>query len=105
MAEIIGKIKQGTVIDHIKSGNAPKVVAALNLQNNRNVVSVAMHLKSRKMKRKDIVKIDNSIIPPATIFKKIRLVAPKATVNTIRGSRVVKKVRIADLKKPKKRKK
>ena len=104
MGKIIGRITQGTVIDHIRSGNAPKVVAALNLHKNRNVVSTAMHLKSKKMKRKDLIKIENSMLAPGTVLKKIRSIAPKATVNLIKKSRVAKKVRMADLKKAKKRK-
>jgi len=105
MAKIITKIKKGTVIDHIKSGNAPKVVEALKLHKNRNVVYVGMHLKSKKMKRKDIVKIENVLLAPGTVTKKISRFAPKASVSWIKGSKVVKKVRLAKLKKKKKRKK
>lgn len=105
MAKIIGMIKKGTVIDHIRSGNAPKVVSALRLDRNRNVVSTAMHLKSKSMKRKDIVKVENSLLAPATVAKKIKGVAPKATVNWIKRAKVVKKVRLPELKKAKKRRK
>ena len=104
MAKIIGMIRRGTVIDHIKSGNSPKVVAALNLHKNRNVVSTAMHVKSRKMRKKDLVKVENSLLSPLAVSKKIFRYAPKATVNWVRAKRVVKKVKLADLKKPKKRK-
>ena len=104
MSKIIGMIRKGTVIDHIKSGNAPKVVAALNLHKSRNVVSTAMHVKSRKMKRKDLVKVENSLLSPLAVSNKIFRYAPKATVNWVRGNSVVKKVKLADLKKPKKSK-
>ncbi len=105
MAKIIGMIRKGTVIDHIKSGNSPKVVSALRLDRNRNVVSTAMHLKSKSMKRKDIVKVENSLLAPATVSRKISRVAPKATVNWIKRAKVVKKVRLRELKKAKKRRK
>ncbi len=105
MAKIIGMIKKGTVIDHIKSGNAPKVVKAFNLHKNRNVVSVAMHLKSKKIRKKDIIKIENTLLAPKTVAKKISKFSPKASVNWIKRSKVVKKVRLAELKKKKKRKK
>lgn len=105
MGKIIGMIKKGTVIDHINSGSAPKVIDALKLHKNRNVVSVAMHLKSKKLKRKDIVKVENALLAPATVARKISKFAPRATVNWIKGSRVVKKVRLPELKRMKKRKK
>lgn len=101
MAEIVGRINKGTVIDHIKSGNALKVANSLKLDRNRNIISIAMHVKSRKLKRKDLVKIENTLLAPATIATRVGRVAPSATVNWIRGSKVVKKVRLKELKKRK----
>jgi len=98
MAKIISTIKKGTVIDHISSGRAPHVIKALNLHKNRNVVSIAMHLKSKKMKRKDLIKIEDALLAPAMIAKKISKIAPKATINWVKGSKVVKKVRLSELK-------
>ena len=101
MAEIIGRINKGTVIDHIKSGNAIKVANALKLDKNRNIVSIAMHLKSKKLGRKDLVKIENALLGPAVVAAKIGRFAPNATVNWIKASKVVKKVRFKELKKAK----
>jgi len=98
MAKIIGMIKKGTVIDHINSGNALKVIDALKLRSTRNIVSVAMHVKSKRMGRKDILKIENALLAPASVAKRISRVAPRATVNWIKNSRVVKKVRLPELK-------
>lgn len=97
MAKIIGMIKKGTVIDHITSGSALKVMDALKLHKSRNVVSIAMHVKSKRMGRKDIVKIENVLLAPASVAKKIRKFAPRATVNWIKNSKVVKKVRLQKL--------
>lgn len=101
MAKIIGMINKGTVIDHIKSGNSLKVASALNLSKSRNVVSLAMHLKSKKLRRKDLVKIENALLGPAVVAAKIGRFAPNATVNWIRNAKVVKKVRLKELKKAK----
>lgn len=105
MAKIVGRISKGTVIDHIKSGNALKVANALKLAKSRNVVSLAMHLKSKRLRRKDLVKVENALLGPAVVAARIGRFAPSATVNWIRNSKVVKKVRLKELKKGKAKKK
>ncbi|HEW89869.1 MAG TPA: aspartate carbamoyltransferase regulatory subunit, partial [Candidatus Bathyarchaeota archaeon] len=55
----VAKIKEGTVIDHITAGRALMVLKILGITGREGfVVSVAMNVPSKKMGRKDIVKIE-----------------------------------------------
>jgi aspartate carbamoyltransferase regulatory subunit len=86
-------IKNGTVIDHIPPGFALKVLHVLKIpEETSSAVSVAMNVKS-KMGKKDIVKIENKELDKREV-NKISLIAPKATINIIRGYEVVKKHRV-----------
>lgn len=86
-------IKNGTVIDHIKAGNAVKVLHILGIpKTSSSIVSVAMNVRSR-LGKKDIVKVENREIDPNEI-NKIALIAPKATINIIREYEVAKKYRV-----------
>jgi len=86
-------IKDGTVIDHIKPGNAIKVLHILGFpKSSSSVVSVAMNVKS-KMGKKDIVKVENRELDPHEVDK-IALISPKATINIIRDYKVADKHRV-----------
>jgi aspartate carbamoyltransferase regulatory subunit len=90
----IVKIKDGTVIDHIRAGHALDVLQILGITGKEgSVVMLAMNIKSSKITTKDIVKIENRILDSEELAK-IALVAPEATVNEIRESLVVNKVRV-----------
>ena len=53
----IQPIRNGTVIDHIEPGMALKVVRILKIPepNTHSTVSIAMFVKSKKMKEKDLL--------------------------------------------------
>ena len=86
-------IKGGTVIDHIKNGNAVKVLHILDIPNETSsTVSVAMNVKS-KFDKKDIVKVENRELDPNEV-NKIALIAPKATINIIRNYKVAEKYKV-----------
>lgn len=93
----IEKIEEGTVIDHITAGNAPKVIETLKLAETGDVVSAVINVTSTKLGRKDLVKIEGRHLDPEDVKAKISSFAPNATVNWIKDSEVVKKVRIAEL--------
>lgn len=87
----IKKIKEGTVIDHITAGNALSVLKILGLTGSGdNIVSVAMNVPSQKLKKKDIVKVEERELNPNEVDK-ISLIAPKATINIVRNYKVVDK--------------
>jgi aspartate carbamoyltransferase regulatory subunit len=90
----IVKIVDGTVIDHIRAGNALEVLKILGITGkNGNVVTLAMNIRSSRIDRKDIVKVENRFLDSDEVAR-IALVAPEATINLIKESKVIKKTRI-----------
>lgn len=88
---LIGKIKDGTVIDHITAGNALEVLKILGITGHeRNVVSIALNVQSKRQDSKDILKIEGRELSPREVDA-IALVAPRATINIIRNFEVISK--------------
>jgi len=84
-------IKNGTVIDHIPSGMALKVLKVLGISGDvTSTVSVLMHVPSKKRGAKDIVKVEDRELNPREL-NKIALIAPEATINIIRNFNVAEK--------------
>ncbi|HTD81257.1 MAG TPA: aspartate carbamoyltransferase regulatory subunit [Thermoplasmata archaeon] len=91
-------IKNGTVIDHIPAGMALKVLKILGIEEGvSSTVTVAMHVPSKAMGWKDIVKVEDRELSPREVDK-IALIAPNASVNVIRNYNVAEKhvVRLPD---------
>lgn len=87
----VEKIREGTVIDHITGGTALSVLHILKISGHEGfTVSVLMNVPSKKLGRKDVVKIEGREISPAEVDE-IALIAPRATINIIRNFEVVKK--------------
>ncbi len=87
-------IKNGTVIDHIPAGMALKVLRILGIGDSvSSTVTVAMHVPSRIMGWKDIVKVEDRELAAREIDK-IALIAPTASVNVIRNYNVAEKHRV-----------
>ena len=85
----VSKIKDGTVIDHITSGHALDVVKILGITGKSgNIVTIAMNVPSKRMGKKDIVKIEGRELKAEEVDK-IALIAPNATINIIRDYKVV----------------
>lgn len=83
-------IKNGTVIDHISSGMALKVLQILKITYEQtSPVTVAMNVASKEG-TKDIVKIEDRELEDDEL-NKIALIAPKATINIIRDYAVERK--------------
>lgn len=90
----IVKIIDGTVIDHIRAGNALEVLKILGITGKSgNVVTLAMNIRSSRIEKKDIVKVENRFLDSVEVAR-IALVAPEATINLIKESKVIKKTRI-----------
>jgi aspartate carbamoyltransferase regulatory subunit len=88
----ISAIKNGTVIDHITSGMALKVLHILGLDVHEpdSTVSVIMHVPSRAHGLKDIVKIEDRELKKREV-NRIAMLAPHATINIIRDGEVAEK--------------
>ncbi len=85
-------IKNGTVIDHITPGMALHVLKIIGIPDTgvQSTVSVLMRVPSRRVKWKDIVKVEDRELDSAQVDK-IALIAPNATINIIRNYNVVEK--------------
>lgn len=57
----IDEIQNGIVLDHIKAGNSMKIYKHLDLDKLDCTVAVIQNVKSTKMGKKDIIKIDSPI--------------------------------------------
>ncbi len=88
----ISAIANGTSIDHIPAGNALRLVEVVDLETG-GVVTIALNVESRKMKKKDLIFIENKELDEKEI-NKIKLIARKATVNMIKNYNIVKKMRL-----------
>ncbi len=84
----IDSIQTGIVIDHITAGRAMRLYELLGLGSLDCSVAIIQNAVSKKMGRKDIIKIDADI--PVN-FDVIGYVDPTATVNIIRDGRLVEK--------------
>ena len=89
---IVRKIENGSVIDHITAFNGLKVVNILNLDHDDTIV-VLINVPSKKLTRKDIVKIENKRLSEREV-NKIALVAQNATLNIIENGSVIEKNRV-----------
>ena len=88
----IDSIKNGFVIDHIKAGNAMKVYQYLNLDELDCPVAIIKNVASAKAGRKDIIKIDADINLDLDV---LGYIAPDATVNVVKDSKIVEKMHLA----------
>ncbi|WP_087036461.1 aspartate carbamoyltransferase regulatory subunit [Thermococcus litoralis] len=88
----VSAINKGTVIDHIPAGRGLKVLEILNLSGD-NTILIAMNVRSGKLGRKDIIKVEGKILNEEEV-NKIALIAPSATVNIIENWEVVEKRKV-----------
>ncbi|MBN1434618.1 aspartate carbamoyltransferase regulatory subunit [Candidatus Fermentibacterales bacterium] len=86
-------IENGTVIDHIPTPLALKVVRVLGLHG-EGILTIGIGFSSKKMTSKDIVKVENRELSPEET-NMIALIAPDATINIIKDGRVAEKRRIS----------
>ncbi len=84
----IDSIKNGVVIDHIKAGKAMDLYKFLDLESIDCQVAIIKNAPSKKMGKKDIIKIDGEIEPDLDI---LGYVAPDITVNIIKDGVLAEK--------------
>jgi len=89
----VSPIKEGTVIDHIRAGQALKIIRLLKLNANENRVSVGLNLKSKSVGLKDLIKIENVFLTEAQAAQ-IAIFSPNATVTVIQNYEIAKKFKV-----------
>jgi aspartate carbamoyltransferase regulatory subunit len=86
----VAKLRAGTVVDHLPAGRALRCLAVLGVPR-EGVVTVGLNLPSRRMKRKDILKMENRVLTAAERAR-IAFLGPGGTVCVIANFRVVRKI-------------
>ena len=84
----IDSIKNGIVIDHITATKGMEIYEALNLKSLDCSVAIITNAKSKKMGRKDIIKIDKDM---KINVDEIGFIEPNATINIVKDGKLVKK--------------
>lgn len=88
----IDSIKNGIVIDHIPAGLGMQLYNLLGLGDLDCSVALIKNASSSKLGKKDIIKIDGDA---SVNFDVIGFIDPDATVNIIKDSKPIEKLRIA----------
>ena len=84
----IDAIKNGIVIDHIKAGRSMEIYDYLNLGEIDCTVAIIKNVVSKKMGRKDIIKIDSEM---NIDYNVLGVIDPDITINIIKdGVRIGK---------------
>ena len=90
----VSKIQNGTVIDHVKGGQALNVLGILGIDGSGGeTVSIGMNVPSDRLARKDVVKVEGRELSQSEVDV-LSLIAPEATINIIRDYAVVEKLRV-----------
>ncbi len=84
----IDSIKNGIVIDHIQAKKGMEIYELLNLNELDCSVAVITNAKSKKMERKDIIKIDKDF---EVNIDMIGFIDPKITINIVKDDKIVDK--------------
>jgi len=90
----VSKIKDGTVIDHIRGGYALDVIKILGITGKeKRTITIAINVPSKRLVVKDIAKIEGRALSPQEV-NRIALVAPRASINIISNYKVVEKLEV-----------
>jgi len=84
-------IRNGTVIDHIIAGKGVKIMDLLGFNQEGTAILSIMNVKSKKLGRKDIIKIEDRELSEEDI-NKIALLSPRCNINIIRNYTVSEKI-------------
>ena len=92
---LVRRINDGTVIDHIDEGKGLHVLSAMGIDGkDGGLVTIALNVPSGKYSKKDIIKIEGKFLKTDDT-NKLAIIAPKATINIIRGYKLAEKRRVA----------
>ena len=87
----VDSLKNGMVIDHITNGKAMLIYKMLSLSKLQCPVVILENVSSKKMGKKDIIKIDSDIDIDLDV---LGFVSPHITVDIIKDGKVVEKKHI-----------
>lgn len=87
----IDSIDRGVVLDHIQAGKAMQIYHYLGLDKLDSSVAIIKNVKSNRMGKKDIIKIEDAM---DTGLDVIGFIDPNITVNYIDDGRIIRKTNI-----------
>ncbi len=87
----IDSVEKGLVIDHIEAGKAMEIYKYLNLDKMDCSVAIIKNAKSKKMGKKDIIKVEDNI---NMNLKVLGFIDPTITINVIDNSVIIKKINL-----------
>ena len=82
-------IQTGIVLDHIQAGKAMQIYTTLRLDELECTVAILKNVESRKMGRKDLIKIDQ-VIDVASLDA-LGFIDPNITLSIIDGGKLIEK--------------
>ncbi len=85
----VGQLNEGVVLDHIKAGKAMEIYHHLGLGKMDNVVAIIKNVPSKKMGKKDIIKIETSLNDVDLDI--VGYIDDKITVNIIKNGEISEK--------------
>ena len=88
----VNSIENGIVIDHIKAGQGLKILSHLGIDTRTDTVALIMNAQSKKLGRKDIIKLENLLDVDITA---LGLLDCGATVSYIEQGLLARKVKLA----------
>jgi len=87
----IDSVTNGIVLDHIQAGRAMQIYTALRLEDLDCTIAIIKNVKSHKMGKKDMIKIDEMI---GLDLDALGFIDQNITINIIRGGKLVEKKRL-----------
>lgn len=87
----IDSVEQGLVIDHIQAGKGMEIYQYLNLDKLDCSVAIIKNAKSKRLGRKDIIKVENNINMD---LKVLGFIDPNITINVISNSLIINKINL-----------
>ena len=87
---LVAAIQNGTVIDHIPSEKTFQVATLLELNEMTTPVTIGYNLRSKKLGKKGIIKVENKFFSDEEISR-LSVVAPNVVLNIIKDFEVQEK--------------
>lgn len=87
----VSKLKKGIIIDHIEAGHGFEIYKQLHLNDIDDVVVLLKKIPSKKMKQKDLIKIETDLQIDMTV---LGLIDPNVTINFVKNGELYKKINL-----------
>jgi len=87
----VSQLKKGIIIDHIEAGHGFEIYKELHLNDIDDVVVLLNNIPSKKMKKKDLIKIETDMQIDMNV---LGLIDPNVTINFVKNGEMYKKMKL-----------